>query len=150
MRLRRTGGSPSQSPQSCSLSCSCSIFEGKQAKKGKKTRTRTSTIEPPRGDGRSAYREPGMSPFPFVRFWSLGAFFFGIVLAILTIFTSCVSLLHTVGLSMLRQILFRAPVKKVRDSNGISMEAPEMKFVFALLDKTKAREDTLGPSANSS
>ena len=51
---------------------------------------------------------------------------------------------------MLRQILFRAPVKKVRDSNGVSMEAPEMKFVFALLDKTKAREDTLGPSANSS
>jgi hypothetical protein len=44
---------------------------------------------------------------------------------------------------MSRQILFRAPVKKVKDSNGVSTEAPEMKFVFTLLDKTKAREGTL-------
>jgi len=46
---------------------------------------------------------------------------------------------------MLRQIQFLAPVKKVKDSNGVSTEAPEMKFVFALLDQTKAREGTYGP-----
>ena len=78
-----------------------------------------------------------MSPFPFVRFWSLGAFFFGIVLAILTIFTSC-HRYYTRLVWSVRQILFRAPVKKVRDSNGVSMEAPEMSVLFALLDKNQS------------
>jgi hypothetical protein len=46
---------------------------------------------------------------------------------------------------MIRQTLTRVPVSKFTDLNGVSTEAPEMKFVFALLDKSKARDGTRGP-----